>query len=470
MPSRVIIDVSTLTRWSGPPVGIVRVECELARWAAANATDVIFAFFDPGTKTYRPFKDNWVKRLIDRTFSASPWILPNTRQRRRRSDRIPQALRPAINWLVHSRRNLLLQLENVRLNSKSERVRSAAEKLQRPLLTKKYRPIMFHPDGSRKAIVPLNQFLGPAINFTAQDTLICAGMPWAHSDIDSIVELKARHGLRFVTLCHDIIPILFPQYYKQVDADAFKAFYEVAFAAADLVVFTAQSSRRDAIAYCTSHNLKIGDSCVVPLGADIADPHAAVNAALPDGIARDRYALLVSTIEPRKGHKLIYDIWLSLLAEGIPQKTGFKLVFVGRPGWQVDELIAKLKTDPRLHGSLHLLTSVDDAQLSSLYKGAAFCLYPSVYEGYGLPVIEAFLRGKAVLASTGGAIPEVVGGLSPCLDPHDEKLWYSMLAQWISDPAARAPHEAAIRARFHPRSWSTAAHQFFEMAGRNQVS
>ena len=170
---------------------------------------------------------------------------------------------------------------------------------------------------------------------------------------------------------------------------------------------------------------------------------------------------MVSTIEPRKGHQLICNVWLKLLAEGIPQRTGFKLAFVGRPGWKVDKLIDQLKNDTRLRNSLFLLTSVDDNHLAALYDGAAFCLYPSEYEGYGLPVIEAFKRKKALLASTGGAIPEVVAGLSPCLDPHDEPLWYSTLRQWIVDPTARAPYEAAIRTQFRPTSWSTSAQRFF---------
>jgi glycosyltransferase involved in cell wall biosynthesis len=159
---------------------------------------------------------------------------------------------------------------------------------------------------------------------------------------------------------------------------------------------------------------------------------------------------------------LIYNVWLKLLAEGVPQKNGFKLVFVGRPGWKVEKLIDQLKNDARLGNSLQLLTSVNDHQLAALYDGAAFCLYPSVYEGYGLPVVEAFFSKKALLASTGGAIPEVVAGLSPCLDPHDESQWHSMLRQWISDPSARTEYETAIRTRFRPTSWSTFAQQFFQ--------
>ncbi|MCZ7658968.1 MAG: glycosyltransferase [Xanthobacteraceae bacterium] len=114
-----------------------------------------------------------------------------------------------------------------------------------------------------------------------------------------------------------------------------------------------------------------------------------------------------------------------------------------------------------LRETLHLLHDVPDETLHALYDGAAFCLYPSAYEGFGLPIVEAFLRGKAVLASTGGAIPEVAAGLAPCLDPDDAGAWQTMLARWISDPAVATAHATEIRRRFRHVSWSEAAERFF---------
>src|SRR5262249_46639184 len=174
---------------------------------------------------------------------------------------------------------------------------------------------------------------------------------------------------------------------------------------------------------------------------------------MPDGLEAGRYALLVSTIEPRKGHRLIYDAWVKLVEAGIPQRSRFKLVFAGREGWMVGDLMRDLRHDPHIAGTLELLTDADDATVAALYRNAAFCLYPSRYEGYGLPVIEAFRYGKAVLASTGGAVPGVVGDLSPCLDPGDREAWQRMLGTWIEDPAARAVYEERIHTSFRHPPW-----------------
>jgi glycosyltransferase involved in cell wall biosynthesis len=136
----------------------------------------------------------------------------------------------------------------------------------------------------------------------------------------------------------------------------------------------------------------------------------------------------------------------------------------------IGDLMRDLRRDPRVAGTLAVFTDADDATLATLYRNAAFCLYPSCYEGYGLPVVEALRHGKAVLASNGGAVPEVVDGFSPCLDPTDDEAWRRMLQTWIEDPAARAVYEARIRTSFHHRDWDESARAFFMLARGGQRS
>jgi glycosyltransferase involved in cell wall biosynthesis len=243
--------------------------------------------------------------------------------------------------------------------------------------------------------------------------------------------------------------------------EAHRAYCHRAFPAADLVVFSSRTIEADVRAYCGAHGLALADTAVMALGAEIRTP--ASTQPLPVGLERDRYALLVSTIEPRKGHRLIYDAWVKLLATGIPQRARFKLVFVGRVGWLIGDLMRDLRDDPRVAGTIDIFTDAGDAKVAALYRNAAFCLYPSRYEGYGLPAVEAFHHGKAILASTGGAVPEVVGDLSPCLDPEDGETWRRMLQAWIEDPAARAGYEARIRKSFRHPDWNESARTFFAL-------
>jgi glycosyltransferase involved in cell wall biosynthesis len=297
------------------------------------------------------------------------------------------------------------------------------------------------------------------VDLTAGATLVCSGAGWTHTDIAAIAELKQRVGFRFVLFCFDIIPLMFPQYYTPPDVEAQRDYCERAFPAADLVVFSSRAIEADVHAYCGARGLALGATVVCALGARIRAPAVAV--PLPAGLEAGRYALLVSTIEPRKGHRLIYDAWIKLIEAGVPQRARFKLVFVGRVGWMVDDLLRDLRGDPRIAGTLAVLTDADDAKVAALYRGAAFCVYPSHYEGYGLPAVEAFHYGKAVLASTGGAVPEVVGDFSPCLDPDDGETWRRMLQAWIEDPAARSVYEERIRTSFRHPDWDESARAFF---------
>jgi glycosyltransferase involved in cell wall biosynthesis len=411
---------------------------------------------------FRRLSPAMAKSLIaqDVALDTLSFVSP-ARKGKRKTDRIPAAIRPLAMWILQFRRTLLQALERLRLATANAQIASFADRVQRAIMNDKYRAIMVKADGSRRAYLPIARSLGPPVDFTARDTLICAGAGWAHNDIAAIVELKRKVGFRFVMLCFDIIPAMFPHYYKSADVEAHRDYCRRAFPAADLVIFNSCTIEADVRAYCSVAGLALGATAVCPLGADTRVPAAAK--PLPAGLERGRYALLVSTIEPRKGHRLIYDAWVKLLEAGIPQRSRFKLVFAGRKGWMVDDLMRDLRRDPRIAGTIEIFTNADDATVSTLYRDAAFCLYPSRYEGYGLPVIEAFRYGKAVLASTGGAVPEVVGGLSPCLDPTDIDAWRHMLETWIEDPAARANYETRIRASFRHPDWDESARTFFQL-------
>jgi len=465
MPSdssgRLLFDVSTAMRWAGPPVGIVRVERELALWAHANIPNVVFVFFDPSRLTYcevtRDVRQFLTGEAALDTLGLTDPALPG----RRRTDRIPAALKPAFLWVAQSRHMALTRLERVRLKTPRPWLADLADRLQRRLMSDKYRDFMVRKNGTRRPFFPYDMAVGAPITFRRNETLICAGSGWGHTNIEALSALKLRVGFRIVLLCHDLIPLLFPHFYWNHDVELFRNYMHQALPIADRIVVNSRAVEADCRAYCARHGIIPGDITVAFLGFDMGTARPKSATELPSGVRADRYAMLVSTIEPRKGHRLLYRVWRRLMAEGVPQAAGFKLVFAGRPGWMVDDLLADIRNDPGLAGQILMLSDVDDDLLTALYQGAAFCVYPSTYEGYGLPVIEAFSHGKAVLASTGGALPELVRGFSPCLDPTDERAWYETMKQWIESPRARAPYEREIRTRFQHPTWSEAAANFF---------
>lgn len=460
---RLVFDITTSALWSGPPAGIVRVEREFGRWALAHVAGATPAFFDPAAGTFRPVSRDMARRLIARDAAIDTLSLVNpSRRGRRKTDRIPPALRPAALWVLQWRRKTLQALERVRLRTGMPEIAALADSLQRRLMNARHRAAMIKPDGTRRDYLPVDMVAGPAIAFTPRDTLVCCGSTWTHVDIAAVAAQRRRCGFRFVLACFDLIPLMFPQFYRPDEVATHAQFWARALAAADLVIFISRTVETDARRYCDAHGIVLAETAVCPLGADIQVP--AVPAPLPAGLEAGRYALLVGTIEPRKGHRLIYEVWLQLLALGIPQRTQFKIVFAGREGWMTGDLMRDLRADPRIGGSIMVLTATDDAVMATLYANAAFCLFPSRYEGFGLPAIEAFFHGKAVLASTGGAVPEAIGDFSPCLDPEDADAWRAALQRWIEEPAARAIYEERIRTSFDHPHWDEAAQTFFDLA------
>ncbi len=459
-PGRIIFDVTTSMRWTGPPVGIVRVERQLALWALNNLPDAVFAFFDPRRMAYCALRTDVRPFLLGDAALETLGLPDPARPGRRKTDRVPAALRSFVLWMGRPRRMLLGQLEAVRLNTGRPCLRRLVGRLQVFLMSKKYRDIMFRADGTRRAFLPYRIVLAPPLQFLPSDILICAGAGWVHTNIRAIHDIKSHLKFRFVLFCHDLIPILFPHFYSKRDADMFQTYMHEALTIADLMVVTSRRVKEDCRRYLMQHGIEAVKIAVVPLGFDVEERDTRVT-FLPNGLLPGRYVLMVSTIEPRKGHRLLYNVWRRLVTDGVIQQRQFKLVFVGRRGWMIDDLLRQIRADRTVSDQIIIMHGVNDDLLKTLYKQAAFCVYPSYYEGYGLPICEAFAHGKAVLASTGGALPEITQGLSPCLDAQDEEAWYKLIREWIEHPDARTPFEQVIRHQFKHPDWSESAAIFF---------
>jgi glycosyltransferase involved in cell wall biosynthesis len=343
-------------------------------------------------------------------------------------------------------------------------VSRTADLLQRALFMNRRVPPFVDARGRRSKVVPTALAFGPVLSLGPDDVLISAGDGWLQKGIGQLAEHKRRLGFRLVALCYDIIPLTHSAFFFAHDVDKFRQYWTMMFGLADRTIFNSRCIEADARLFCQKMGIRIGSTAVVPLGYDARHVDDDAPAGLPTELEPGRYALFVSTVEPRKGHGLLLRVWRRLLADGVPQRHRFNLVFVGRRGWKVEALLREIDAMVGPETLLRHYADMSDEDLSRLYRHAAFCLYPSIYEGFGLPIIEAYSHGKAVLASSGGALPETVGGLSPCLDPQDEAAWYVSLRQWIEDPALRQPFEEKIRASFSPAPWHGAAEHFFAVA------
>ncbi|NDJ54257.1 MAG: glycosyltransferase family 4 protein [Chloroflexi bacterium] len=146
-------------------------------------------------------------------------------------------------------------------------------------------------------------------------------------------------------------------------------------------------------------------------------PAEAINAFRAEYGLPDRFILHVGTLEPRKNLEVLVRAYAQL-----PHRGDFKLVLVGGTGWQTGpllELIASL----RLTSDILMPGYVSNDSLPMWYNAANLFVYPSVYEGFGMPLVEALACGKPVLASNTTSLPEAVGPMGRLLPAHDVDAW-----------------------------------------------
>ncbi|MDY3561549.1 glycosyltransferase family 4 protein [Gemmata sp. JC673] len=141
------------------------------------------------------------------------------------------------------------------------------------------------------------------------------------------------------------------------------------------------------------------------------------------------YLLHVGTVEPRKNLEMLTRAYAALPAA---VRERHPLVLVGGPGWRSEALHSHLKSAGRAQ-NIRWLGYAADEHVAALYSGARALVFPTFYEGFGIPTIEMMACGGAVLASTAGAVAETAGGVAHLIDPHDEAGWRDAMLRVCTD-------------------------------------
>lgn len=196
---------------------------------------------------------------------------------------------------------------------------------------------------------------------------------------------------------------------------------------------------------------------VIHLGVDPSVRRVEDEARLREVAARYElrrpFALAVGTIEPRKNFaRLIEAFSIARARPGGPAQ----LVIAGRKGWLYDDVFQAVER-LGLHDSVRFLDYVPDDDLPVLYTLASVVAMPSLYEGFGIPVVEAMACGTPVVASAAGSLPEIVGDAGLLAPPEDVSSLADALSQAVSDEAMRERMVARGRERVRDFDWDEAA-------------
>lgn len=172
------------------------------------------------------------------------------------------------------------------------------------------------------------------------------------------------------------------------------------------------------------------------------------------GVGARPYILAVGTVQPRKNY-----IRLMEACDPLAAQRDLDLVIVGRPAWLSEPIVAAAEQRPYVH----LMGFFADADLPALYRQAEALAFPSVYEGFGFPPLEAMACGTPVVASTASSVPEVVGDAGLLLDPLDVPAWTTALMQILDDQDLRARLRNAGLTRAATFTWARTAQAWLDL-------
>ncbi len=307
--------------------------------------------------------------------------------------------------------------------------------------------------------VPQGGAVGDATGPQPGDLFLVLGAPWSvPGSADLLAALRAR-GVRTALLIHDLIPVRRPEWQSPARVERFRRWLEASLPQCDLLLTISRFTARDVESYAREHGIALaGPVRSIPAGASCPEPGQTRPVGLP---ISGQYVLYVSTLEARKNHALAVKVWLKLMAEvraGVRAAASVpQLVFAGRIGLGVADLLQQLENRSWLNGRIRLIRDPGDAEVHALYEGCLFTLFPSLFEGWGLPLGESLALGKPCLAASGTALPEAGGDLCRYFDPEDVGAAHRAVTALLDEPGSIAAWEEEVRRGFRPSGWEEAA-------------
>lgn len=266
------------------------------------------------------------------------------------------------------------------------------------------------------------------------------------------VAVPPRGRRPLVVTVHDAAPCLFPEVFPVRGLRFHLAGLEAAARRADLVLTVSESARSELVERTAIPSARIR---VVPNGVDgtLASDGEVEALGRRLGLTDRPYVLWVGSLEPRKNVEALLGLPAALAAAGLPHR----LVLNGPGGWGPTAEAARTAAAAAPTGSLRLAGPVASADLPALYRGAGLFCFPSIHEGFGLPVLEAMAQGTPVLCSAAAALPEVAGSAARYVEDPGPDAWEAAVVELLADGAALAGLAAAGRSRASGFTWAACA-------------
>lgn len=294
---------------------------------------------------------------------------------------------------------------------------------------------------------------------------------------DILPLIRHDQGVMSAQLIYDLTPFLIPQVHDEWTCRGYTPFVHFVSEHFDHLLFGGRTAQRDAIKIQNDRGWRTPPSDFIEFGSDLALSGAKVTPPLQRarspaaerrildtlGITGD-FVMTVGSLEPRKNHQILYKAYLRLLESDALQQP-LQMVFVGRRGWKVDDLLAAIAADERVKGKL-LILAPTDRELEALYFNCRFTLLPSFYEGWSLTLPESLSYGKLCLVSDVDPLRETGVDLVDYIHPLDTYAWADRIAFYANNPDEVRKREKTISQSWRPRTWEQSTEMLIERLHR----
>ncbi|MCM2315980.1 MAG: glycosyltransferase family 4 protein [Thermoanaerobaculia bacterium] len=307
------------------------------------------------------------------------------------------------------------------------------------------------PAGARLGVfdlrgVPSSRFSRPIVAIAYVGLIWIEGCDLVFGANYFLPRLMGAVARRRVVTIHDLTYRRHPELLQRETLDNLEREMAREIARADAIVCVSETTRRDLLEFYS---------------VDPSRAHAILSGATPPppptsedrGDLPGRYVLFVSTVEPRKDLDTLIDAFERLKDRG--EYPG-DLVVVGRVGWKAEETVRRMR-ESRWSGSIRHLDYVTRDRLATIYRNAEAFVMPSLYEGFGLPVLEAMGHGVPVIASRSSSLPEVGGDAALYFEPRNTQELAAAILSISASPETRARLAKAGRERVAQFRWDEAA-------------
>jgi glycosyltransferase involved in cell wall biosynthesis len=298
----------------------------------------------------------------------------------------------------------------------------------------------------------------PLKGFEDNDHIVMIGTNWNTSAFEKRARQHSKRGGRVSQVIYDLIPYRYPQYCIDSLTKKFNIFLNRSRSFASQYICISEATRNDLLDYLSDFNSDMPVKSW-PLAHEFEGyerNEKCLESLQPDRLKKIQrpFVLCVGTIEVRKNGVALLKVWQRLLKE-LGDKTP-QLVFAGKYGWKIEAFKKLLQEDLSLQQAVTIIPQATDADLAVLYQNCLFFVYPSLVEGWGLPVGEAAWFGKYSVVSSSSSLPEVCGDLVDYVDPNNINECTQSIKRAVLDHEYRKHHENNIAAA-SLRSWKDVA-------------